>query len=181
VLRGEVLWDYNEALGTSETWGPGAEVALGVSDWAMPAVVALVGVLCWRARERATESLLLGSLAMMAGLIAAHKVGSPQFMAWLAPPVVVALCVGARPGFWRPVGVALLAAAGLTGWLYPWGYIPFLQGSALMVTVWVVRNVIVVVVFAVACVALARLGPPLRRAPAAAASQPDPRTRAVSA
>jgi hypothetical protein len=162
--RGDGFARYNEDLGTSETWGPWAEAALDVSDWAMPAVAVAVGLLCWRARAHAVESLLVGSLAMMAGLIVAHKVGSPQFVAWLAPPVVVGLCVSFGSVFWQVNGLMLLAAAGLTGWLYPWGYIAFLSASPVMLTVWVVRNAIVVGVLVAALVRLTRLGRPARPA-----------------
>jgi hypothetical protein len=158
VFRGETLWAYNEALGTSETWGPGADAALRASDIAMPVMVLVVAALCWAAREHAEDTLLLGTMALMAGLIVTHRVGSPQFVAWLAPPAVVALCLRRKPWFWAPVGALLLATAGLTGRLYPSGYMGFLGGEGVMVAVWVFRNLLVVAVFVVALVELARTG-----------------------
>jgi hypothetical protein len=157
VFKHEVLWQYNHDLGTSETWGPAADAALAVSAVALPAVAIGVGLLCWLARHRPTEALLLGTLAIMTGLIVAHKVGSPQFVAWTAPAVVVALCLRRDLKFWLGVGAALLLAAAATGLLYPWGYMDFLNGLPFMVTVWVVRNLLLVGVFGAAVVRLARL------------------------
>lgn len=157
AFKGEQLWAWNDVLSTSETWGPGAELAVKISDVAMPLMALAVGVLVWLARHRPTAALLTGTLAMMSGLIVTHKVGSPQFVAWLAPAAVVALCFERRLRFWLPVGIALLVTAALTGWLYPWGYIPFLGGDRLMLAVWVVRNLLLVGVFVFALVELVRL------------------------
>lgn len=165
VFRGEQLWDWNDTLSTAETWGPGADLAVRISDIAMPVMALAVGLLAWLARRRPGAALLVGSLAMMSGLIVTHKVGSPQFVAWLAPAAVVALCFGRRLRFWLPVSGALLLAAALTGWLFPWRYVAFLEADSLMLTVWVVRNLLVVAVFVACVVELARL----RRRPAEAA------------
>ncbi|MDR1634127.1 MAG: glycosyltransferase 87 family protein [Bifidobacteriaceae bacterium] len=160
AAKGEALAVWNSTLSTNETWGAGADVAVRVSDIAMPLAVLAVGALVWRARRQTTAALLTGTLAMMSGLIVTHKVGSPQFVAWLAPAVVVGLCVGRRLKFWLPVGIASLVMAALTGWLYPWGYVPFISGDRLMLAVWVVRNALLVAVFAFAVVELVRLGRP---------------------
>jgi hypothetical protein len=189
ALKGETIWRYNDDLGTSETWGRAADIALAVSDFALPAVVLVVAALCWLARERAADTLLVGTLALMTGLIVAHKVGSPQFVAWTAPPVVAALCLRRPTRFWLGSGAALAAAAGLTGSLYPWGYYDFLDGEPLMLGVWVIRNLLVAGVFVAALARLARLGRPGRRAllralsrgrfggPADAATAPTPAAR----
>ncbi|MDR1119047.1 MAG: glycosyltransferase 87 family protein, partial [Bifidobacteriaceae bacterium] len=137
VFKGEATWQYNDALGTSETWGAAADAALRVSDFAMPAVAVVVGVLVWLARHEPADALLEGSFAIMTGLIVFHKVGSPQFVAWTAPAVVAALCLRRQVWFWTVIGVLLLSASALTGWLYPWGYFEFLDGAPLGIAVWV--------------------------------------------
>jgi hypothetical protein len=157
AIKGEPLAHWNNEIATMETWGPGAEAAIRVSDFAMPAVVVLVGLLCWLGRRRATDSLLLGSLAILVGLIVTHKVGSPQFIAWAAPPAVAALCLRRSHGFWGPIMAALLAAAALTNLLYPWLYHSFLGGQPLALAVWVLRNLILVGVLTAAVVALIKL------------------------
>ncbi|MDR0594274.1 MAG: hypothetical protein LBG60_13710, partial [Bifidobacteriaceae bacterium] len=178
--RGEQIWEWNDLLGTCETWGAGAEAAIRVSDIAMPLAALAVGLLAWLARRRAGAALLVGALAMMSGLIVTHKVGSPQFVAWLAPPAVVALCQGRRPRFWLPVSAALLVTAALTGQLYPAGYTEFLSGDRLMLTIWTVRNLLLVAVFAAALAELVRLWRSSRPG-AASASAPAPPTAPTTA
>ncbi|MDR1440908.1 MAG: hypothetical protein LBJ02_00680 [Bifidobacteriaceae bacterium] len=157
ALRGEQLYWWNAELSTCETWGPGAELAIRVSDIAMPLMAVTVGILTWLARRHPQAALVTGSMALMSGLIVTHKVGSPQFVAWLAPAAVAALCLRNRLRFWLPVSAALLAASTLTGLLYPSGYLAFLNSSGLMLTVWVIRNALVVAVFVASLTELVRL------------------------
>ena len=69
--------------------------------WLMPIAFAVILVLLWRARRRAlTEGtltplaeqrlILRGAFALTAALIVFNKVGSPQYMLWLAPIVLLA-------------------------------------------------------------------------------------------
>jgi hypothetical protein len=183
LIRGEQIWQYNQALGTSETWGLGAEIALHVSDWMMPLAVLAVGVLCWLARRSGIDTLLLGTLAILTGLIVFHKVGSPQFVAWCAPPVVVAWCLQ-RPGrLWFPTGLLLLVSAVFTGALYPWGYMGFLGGEPFWIALWVIRNLITAGIFAWAMTelfGLARAGRRLALAEARSAAAISPAETAIS-
>jgi hypothetical protein len=137
-----------------------------ISDIAMPLMVVAVGALIWLNRRQPGAALLVGTLALMTGLIVTHKVGSPQFVAWIAPSSVVALCAGERFRFWTPVAVASLVTAALTGLLYPSGYYAFLGSSGLMLTVWTVRNLLLVAIFAAAVAELIRLWRSGRSAPA---------------
>ncbi|MDR3107268.1 MAG: hypothetical protein LBU05_03590 [Bifidobacteriaceae bacterium] len=157
AAHGEQSWVWNDGLSTYETWGAGAELAIRVSDGAMALMALAVGLLTWLARNRAGAALLVGTLATMTGLIVTHKVGSPQFIAWLAPAAVAALCAGHRLRFWLPVSFALLVTAALTGMLYPWGYSAFLSGDRAMLTVWTIRNLLLVAVFAATLAELVRL------------------------
>jgi hypothetical protein len=159
AFRGETIPQWNDELSTWETWGPGAEVAIQVSDIAMPLMVLAIAVLAWLARRRPAEALTVASLALMSGLIVTHKVGSPQFVAWIAPPLVIGLCQGYRLRFWTLLSATGVLAAALTGLLYPWGYGPFLSGDRLWLTIWVVRNLLVVAIFVAATVKLVRLRP----------------------
>ena len=160
AARGETTHQWNDELSTWETWGSGADVAIQVSDIAMPLLVLAVAVLAWLARRRPAEALTVASLALMSGLIVTHKVGSPQFIAWIAPPLVIGLCLGYCLRFWTLLYATGVLAAALTGLLYPWGYGPFLSGDRLWLTIWVVRNLLVVAIFVAAIVGLARLRPP---------------------
>jgi hypothetical protein len=178
AAKGEQLWNYNQELGTSETWGPWADWGISVSNLALPAIVIVVAVLTYLARRQPVDALLLGVFSMLVGMIVAHKVGSPQFMAWTAPAVVVAICFGRRKRFWVPVGLSLIVASGITGQLYPWGYIPFLNGEPTWLAAWVLRNLILIGALIAGIVELALLAARDRRSrltsevdlPAAAAS-----------
>jgi hypothetical protein len=157
AAAGEAVAEYNWELGTNETWGAGAETAIQVSDLAMPAVVVMVGVMLWFARKHPVDAMLVGSLAILTGLICAHKVGSPQFVAWIAPPILVALALRRDTAFWGATGVGALVAAGLTGLLFPWGYMGFLNGEWPWLALFTVRNVLLVAIFVAAAVKLVLL------------------------
>jgi hypothetical protein len=171
--RGQTIYRWNNELSTYETWGAGADLAIRVSDVGMPLMVLAVGVLVWLARRRPTAALLVGSLAMMSGLIVTHKVGSPQFLAWIAPAMVVGLAVGRRAVFWIPVAGAGLIAAALTGLLYPGGYGAFLSADRTMLAIWVIRNLLVVAIFASALLELVRLRRSSRSRPGQSGSTAD--------
>ncbi len=186
LFREDVNPVFNEPLITWEIVGPGTPNAVAALDFALPAAAALIGALTWWSRRAVPFGALLvhSSLALSLALIVTNKVGSPQFMGWLAAPVAVALAwrgldslvlrsaaergrtVPARrlrmgpPDVahghptrplqtlaWTPVAVALIVAAALTQWVYPFGYWAILEGSVPETLALVVRNVILAVVF----------------------------------
>lgn len=62
-------------------------------------------------------------LALTATLIVTNKVGSPQFGTWIAAPIVLGLLLQNRGGpSFRTAAVIGIVIAGLTQYLYPWGY-----------------------------------------------------------
>jgi len=93
---------------------------------------------------RSVEALLLAALALELALIVFNKVGSPQYLAWLLPPVAVALARSGWAGAWRTPAVVVLVACGLTQWMFPWAYIPFLMAWPPIVVVAAARNVLLV-------------------------------------
>ncbi|MDR1825962.1 MAG: hypothetical protein LBR27_11685 [Bifidobacteriaceae bacterium] len=163
AIKGEIVWEYNDELSTVETYGGLADGLAGVGDIAMWVAVACVGGLTFLARHRATEALLTGSLATMTAMIVLHKVGSPQFIAWLAPAVVVALIVLPTSRLWALLSIDLLLISGLTLVIYPWGYYAFLEAQPAMLLVYVVRNGLLVMVFGLALWKLWKLAAPGRR------------------
>ena len=55
------------------------------------AVVVIAGLLIWahaQAADRSARLLLVGALALTTAFVVFNKVGSPQYMLWLAPIVV---------------------------------------------------------------------------------------------
>jgi hypothetical protein len=153
----------------------------------MGLVVLLVLLLGLRAvRQGATAVHLLAPLALafVTALIVTNKVGSPQFVAWLAAPVVLGL-VQARRGGPSAVLPAALAVgiAVLTQVIYPWEYQALLGVEPWMLVVITVRNVAEVALLGVA---LAQLWRARSSARAGGAAEPhrtpqDPTDQAGSA
>ena len=76
-------------------------------------------------------------------MIVLDKVGSPQYMTWLAAPVTAALGLG-LPG-WQRTARWVLVVAGVTQAVFPWLYPGITEGLGIPATVLAARNVILVV------------------------------------
>ncbi|WP_442545990.1 glycosyltransferase family 87 protein [Arthrobacter sp. KN11-1C] len=92
-----------------------------------------------------TELLLAGSLTMATAFVAFNKVGSPQFMVWLAPAVAVGLAHSWKE--WRVPAAMLIAIAVATYFIYPLFYDALSHNNPLMALVLTIRNVLLVVLF----------------------------------
>lgn len=160
----------NEELITYEVAGPGTAAATAVLDVLLPlAVAAIAGVLLLaRRRGRADEAVLPAALVLLVVLVVTNKVGSPQFLTWVAAPVTVLLTVvedrrpdvrRSRSTDWSPRWVVMaaslaLVAAGLTQVVFPWGYMALLTGHPAVTAVLVARNALLVALLATAAVGL---------------------------
>ena len=161
---------FNQPIVTFEITGPGTATVAKALDAALLLAFIVLAALIWRARRRGPHVLLTAALATLALQIVLNKVGSPQFISWLAAPVAVALSNGlgssdrpARPAreewhSWRVLAVLLLAVAGLTQAVYPIGYGGLLRAQLGMGLVLAARNLLVVAVLAMTVVALVRAG-----------------------
>ena len=76
-------------------------------------------------------------------MIVFDKVGSPQYMTWLAAPVAAAVGLG-LPG-WRRTARWVLVVAGVTQAVFPWLYPAITRGDAVGAAVLAARNVLLVV------------------------------------
>lgn len=92
-----------------------------------------------------TELLLAGSLTMATAFVVFNKVGSPQFMVWLAPAVAVGLAHSWKE--WRVPAAMLIAIGVATYFVYPLFYDALSHNNPLMALVLTVRNVLLVVLF----------------------------------
>lgn len=165
LVRPDVQVVLNDAITTWEIAGPGtAAVASGLGLVLPLALAAVTALLAWlRPRTDAASTaafLARGALLVALVLILANKVGSPQFVGWLAGPVVVGL---ARPGAggvraWRTPAVLVLVVAALTQVVFPIAYdaITLQQTGATLVLV--ARNVLLVVLAVVVVRDLVRTG-----------------------
>lgn len=92
-----------------------------------------------------TKLLLAGSLTMATAFVVFNKVGSPQFMVWLAPAVAVGLAHSWKE--WRVPAAMLIAIGVATYFIYPLFYDALSHNNPLMALVLTVRNVLLVVLF----------------------------------
>lgn len=148
---------YDVHFADSQSWeitGPGVEALIAVADVAMAAVVAgALGwalLMLWRGRFSPAVAVAFG-VTVIAGLIVANKVFSPQYVIWLGPILAVALRTSAfaHP---RRLGVLAVVAAALSTVIYPFFYSDVLYpatGSAGVLAL-IVRNVVMVAILLVA-------------------------------
>ncbi|WP_434316774.1 hypothetical protein [Leifsonia sp. P73] len=101
-------------------------------------VVALIGIRSLRRGTPYTRILPELSLALVTAFIAFNKVGSPQYIVWLAAPVVIGLVYQGR-GFKTPA-ILVLTTAALTQVIYPYLYDGLLVPLPAMVAVLTARN-----------------------------------------
>jgi hypothetical protein len=175
------LWDprvtveYNDEIFTYEVLGDAAQRVASALDWLLPlTVLALAALVWWAARRRpdhGADVLLLGTAALLLALIVFNKVGSPQFVAWLGPPMAAAIAL-ATPGhrhLWVPPAIGVLLTAFATYLVYPVAYGEFLAAVPWIVVVEALRNLALTVLLAGAVWRIAQLGRGGDRAAAGAA------------
>jgi len=144
----------NQPIVTWEIVGPGTQTAADVLGFLQVIALGCAVLLLWWRRERIgsalwsggtarTELLVRGAMLITVTLIVFNKVGSPQYMGWLAPPVAVALALR-LPG-WKTTGWLVLGIAGATQVVFPWLYTEITaQGPGVTLTL-AARNVALVV------------------------------------
>jgi hypothetical protein len=157
---------YDHQILTFQVEGDGVGAAARLTTVLMALVVLLVLLLGLRAVRRGASAVnLLAplSLAFVTALIVTNKVGSPQFVSWLAPPVVLWLVLSRRGGPSAAVPAALaVGIAALTQVIYPWEYQALLGVEPWMLVLITVRNAAEVVLLVVALVQLWRVGSSVR-------------------
>ncbi|MGV8978882.1 MAG: glycosyltransferase 87 family protein [Cellulomonas sp.] len=140
---------FNQELVTWEITGPGSNLAVDVLGLALPLGIALLAALFWWLHRRAGTGMHLqaflvrAALLVLLVLIVLNKVGSPQYLAWLASPVALALALR-LPG-WRSTAWQVAALAILTQIVFPLDYSALTVGHVPVSLVLVARNVLLVV------------------------------------
>jgi Glycosyltransferase family 87 len=150
---------YDRSILTFQVDGPGVGVAAALITPVLAVAVLAVLWLGWRAVRAGGSGQALFpvlALALVVTLIAVNKVGSPQFVAWLAVPVVAGILAHGR-SFRVPAGITLLLAA-LTQVVYPYLYGALLALHPLMLVALTVRNALYFVLLGWAVRELWRLG-----------------------
>jgi hypothetical protein len=167
-----VYYDYD--ILTFQVTGVGADIASVVMTPLLGVValaVCAVGIVAVRRGVTSVELLPALSLALVTVLIAFNKVGSPQFVMWLAVPIIVGLVftiarrrsllsadgAGRVVESFRVPATLVLAIAILTQAIYPFFYTPLLNLNPVMLLALTARNLLYFVLLAWAIAEIAFL------------------------
>ena len=153
---------YDTSILTYQLRGPGIEIAAAVTTPLLAlavAVLLVLGVVAMRRGVSAVTLLAPLALAITTALILFNKVGSPQFVGWLAVPIVFGLSasVTGRGDSFRVPAVLGLVIAGLTQAIYPYLYNWLLASDFTLLLVLSARNLLYVVLLVWAVRALVQL------------------------
>lgn len=152
---------YDRVILAYEVAGHGTGIAAKVSTPLMIILVVLVVVLTLLALRRrvSTERIApVTAMALVMALIVANKVGSPQYVGWIAVPVVWGLISGRESALrFRLPAILALGTALLTQAIYPWCYGLVLQTEPAMLVVLTVRNLLEAVLLVGALIELWRM------------------------
>lgn len=161
ALRGaEGFWVYySQELLTFEVTGTQIDVAITAMTPVLAIVllaVAVLGAVQVRRGVRFASLFPPLALALVSALIVCNKVGSPQYLCWIVPPIVIGLVLR-RGEWWAPAALAVVLAL-LTQAVYPFLYAGITVPSIVPVLVLTARNALFVVllVWMVLRVAVAR-------------------------
>jgi hypothetical protein len=160
IARPHDYFRFNDStLLTWEVAGPGAGFAAKLMTPLMALAIVAIMLLLFRARKRGVRSqdaLLTGSLALVSAMIVFNKVGSPQYILWIAPIVVVSLALDRNR--WRiPANLMMLISIATT-LIFPIFYMPLVNGSRFAALLLTSRNVLLVVLLGWAVMRLVEMG-----------------------
>jgi hypothetical protein len=148
---GSASVQYISTINTFQVVGSGVDEASALMTPLLVVVSAallVLGALIARSGARAVHLLAPLSLAIVVGLLVFNKVGSPQFVLWIAAPVVLGIATQGK----RFAGPAVLALgiAAVTQLIYPFGYDALLALQPAMLVVLTLRNVALLALFVLA-------------------------------
>lgn len=152
---------FDQTLLTYQVTGPGSALAAAATTPIMVLVLLLLVALGIVATRRGAPAVILLpplALALTTAFIVTNKVGSPQYEAWLAAPVVLGLATLGRR-FTAP-SILTVLIAGLTQVIYPWQYDALVVALPWMVVVATLRNVLLVALLVAAARAIVVAGRP---------------------
>ena len=136
----------NTAINSTEVYGPGAATAAVLMQPLLILAAIIAAILLVRAMRRGAEReelFLEGSLMMVTAFIVFNKVGSPQFIIWLAPVIIAGLAHDWER--WKVPAALLMGIAMTTFVIYPLFYTPLIHAHPVMAAILTTRNVLLVV------------------------------------
>lgn len=137
---------YDRDILTYQVTGTGVDTAAALMTpllGVVVLVVVLVGIRSVHRGEHAATVLPALSLALVSALIAFNKVGSPQYMVWLVPPVILGLIRTGRS--FRMPAILVLVTGAITQVIYPYWYDQLLGLNSAFLVLLSVRNALVFV------------------------------------
>lgn len=149
---------YDQEIITNQVSGDWVNEISAVMTLVMVFAIAITFFLGFRAfKFGAKRDEIFSAVAFTAvlDLIIFNKVGSPQFMSWIAVPVIALILV--KKNFsWFPVSMALVVSL-LTNLVYPVLYIDLMALGNASLTILTLRNILLVVLLVWANVKLGSL------------------------
>ncbi|MET1087915.1 MAG: glycosyltransferase 87 family protein [Arthrobacter sp.] len=136
----------NTAINSTEVYGPGAATAAFLMQPLLILAAVVAAILLVRALNRGAEReelFLEGALMMVTAFIVFNKVGSPQFIIWLAPVIIAGLTHDWER--WKVPAALLMGIAMTTFVIYPLFYTPLIHAHPVMAAILTTRNVLLVV------------------------------------
>jgi hypothetical protein len=155
----------NHEIATREVSGPGAGVAAAAMTPVMFLVLAGVFVLmlvALRRRRDPAPLMLFGSLALVTTFVVLNKVGSPQYILWIAPVVTVGVLTDWA--HWRMPAYLTVAISLLTTLVFPVFYMPLIAGDIGALLLLTLRNGLLVLLLGWSVAALWRMAASGQRA-----------------
>jgi hypothetical protein len=153
---------YDTSILTYQLHGQGVQTAAEVATPLLALVafaLLLLAIVIVRRGASAAELLPPLALAITTALILFNKVGSPQFVTWLAVPIILGLSTAAtgRGASFRVPAALALVIAGLTQLIYPYLYHELLDLNVWMLLVLSARNLLYLALLAWAVWTMTRL------------------------
>ena len=137
---------FDDSILTNQVSGPLVQELAAVSNYLLfiaLAITVLLAIRAVRAGRNRTQVFALAALTGVLDLIVFNKVGSPQFMIWLAVPLVTLVYFGIKKSkVALAMGAAILL---LTQLVYPVLYIELLGLEIMPLGLLTVRNLLLVV------------------------------------
>lgn len=138
---------YDTSILTYQLHGQGVQTAAAIATPLLALVtlaLLLLAIVIVRRGASVADLLPPLALAITTALIVFNKVGSPQFVTWLAVPIVLGLSTAAtgRGSSFRFPAVLALVIADLTQLMYPYLYDQLLNLNVWMLLVLTVRNLL---------------------------------------
>ena len=151
---------FDNDLLTNQIAGGGVALVSSLMTWVMAGALAITAWLGWRASKQAplNETFSVIALTAVLDLIVFNKVGSPQFMAWLAVPTIAWIIFDRAKKKFLIAAVLLIAL--LTQLVYPLLYIDLMGYGWLSIATLTARNLSLIALLVWSNLQLAKLAKP---------------------